>query len=134
MKNRFFAVVFATCMMTPFPAMASGIPVFDGAAAANFITQLQKLKEQIETAKSQLDAAEQQIDSATGYRGFANIFNNPDIRKLLPPDLLNVYDIASGTGYGDLNEIIERVAEEYDLPTDIQQAERHVQQRSVQQR
>lgn len=130
MRKGIRSVALVVCLLASSPVMASGIPVFDAASAANFVTQLQRLKEQLDTAKSQLDAAKDQIDSTTGYRGFADIFNNPEIRKLLPPDMVNIYDIAGQTGYGDLDELIEGVEEEYNLPADNRQAEQDIQQRS----
>ena len=66
-------------------AIASGIPVFDGAAAANFLQQIQQLRQQYIQMKYT-------ADSLKGVNNIGDLLRNPSIRYYLPTDLQGAYD------------------------------------------
>jgi type IV secretion system protein VirB5 len=73
-------------------AHASGIPIFDGAAAVSNAEQMAKWVAQIQEMKNQLDQAKQTYSSMTGSRGLGNIMNNPALKNYIPADWQKVYD------------------------------------------
>jgi type IV secretion system protein VirB5 len=72
-------------------AFASGIPTFDGAAAANAVQQLLQMSQQIENQKQQITQLQQQLTINTGNRNLGSIMNNPLLRQYLPNDWQQVY-------------------------------------------
>jgi type IV secretion system protein VirB5 len=64
---------------------ASGIPVFDGAAAANFLQQIQQLRQQYTQLKTT-------AESLKGINNIGDLFKNPSIRNYMPADLQDSYD------------------------------------------
>ncbi len=66
-------------------AMASGIPVFDGAAAANFLQQIQQLRQQYIQMKNT-------AESLKGINNIGDLLSNPGIRNYMPADLQASYD------------------------------------------
>ena len=66
-------------------AIASGIPVFDGAAAANFLQQIQQLRQQYIQMKYT-------ADSLKGINNIGDLLRNPSIRYYMPSDMLGSYD------------------------------------------
>jgi len=87
-------------------ANAGGIPVFDGAAAAQSTQQqietITKWVEQHEAMLSQIEQLKNTYQSLNGSRGLGNIMNNPALRDYLPPDWQNVYDKVKRGGYSGL--------------------------------
>lgn len=63
---------------------ASGIPVFDGAAAANFLQQIQQLRQQYTQLKTT-------AESLKGITILAFV-QQPSIRNYMPADLQDSYD------------------------------------------
>lgn len=90
-------------------AVASGIPVFDGAAAANFMQQFLRMKEQLDTAKSQLTEAQRMYESVTGVRGFGDLMRNNDIRRFLPDDVGQIYDAVNSGNYEDISGSVDDI-------------------------
>lgn len=72
-------------------AFATGIPTFDGAAAANAVQQLLHMTEQIQNQKQQITQLQQQLTINTGSRNLGSIMNNPLLRQYLPNDWQQVY-------------------------------------------
>lgn len=124
MKKQFFLGAAFALSLSAGNASASGIPVFDAANAANFVNQLIELEKQLEQAKEEYEAV-------TGNRGMADIFNNPELRQYLPPDMNTIYDVAGNTGYGNIQSLIDAVIDEYELPDDIDAAEQQVRERTA---
>lgn len=83
-------VIAALAFQAPL-AMATGIPVFDGAAAANTLQQIVHMKEQIDNQVKQIQQLKNQYSSMTGSRNLGNIMNNPLLKKYLPQDWQKVY-------------------------------------------
>ena len=90
-------------------AQASGIPVFDGAAAANAVQNLVKWAEQLKQMQSQLDQAKQLYASMNGIRGMGSILNNPELRNYLPADWQKVYDSVKTGGYNGLTDAAKAI-------------------------
>lgn len=63
------AICIAALFSAPAPAHATGIPVFDGAAAMNFLSSLENDATQITALQSQVGKMQQQIQMNTGSRG-----------------------------------------------------------------
>lgn len=111
MKKLVLVAATAAFLGVSAPAMSSGIPVFDGTRAADFIQQMVKVKEQIDVARNQLAEAQRMYESVTGVRGLGDVLRNPQLRQFLPDDLKSVYDSANGGGYagisGSLKDILD---------------------------
>lgn len=90
-------------------AHATGIPVFDGAAAASNIEQLAQWTQQITQMKNQLDQAKQTYSSMTGSRGLGNIMNNPALKNYIPADWQKVYDSVKTGGYNGLTSTAKTI-------------------------
>ena len=90
-------------------AHATGIPVFDGAAAASNIEQMAKWVAQIQGMKNQLDQAKQTYSSMTGSRGLGNIMNNPALKNYIPADWQKVYDSVKNGGYNGLTSTAKTI-------------------------
>lgn len=91
------------------PALASGIPTFDGAAAANFLQQFQEMQKQLETAKSQLSEAQKMYETVSGYRGFGDVLRNQELAKYLPDDWKGVYDSVQSGNYHDITGTVKDI-------------------------
>lgn len=94
---------------------ASGIPVVDGAAAAqraqNFVQQMAEMAKQLTEMKAQLDQARKQYQALTGSRGLGDIMNNPALRSALPADWQKVYDNIQRGGYKGLDGTAAAIAD-----------------------
>lgn len=98
MKKIRKAIVGIACVLAMAGSQASGIPVFDGAAVLNLVTQYKQLMNQYTTLKSQLSQAENQLDSMSGARGMASLLTNPALKSALPPDWKSVMSSVKSTG------------------------------------
>lgn len=116
--------------IVPNVAHATGIPVFDGAAAANFLQQMMKLKEQLDTMRSQLSQAEQMYESVTGSRGFGDVMRNSQLRQYLPDDMVSVYDSVNGGGYSGISGAIDDILDAEGFDGSIDDMQDHIVQRS----
>lgn len=90
-------------------AHATGIPVFDGAAAASNVEQMAKWVAQIQEMKNQLEQAKKTYDSMTGSRGLGNIMNNPALKNYIPADWQKVYDSVKNGGYNGLTSTAKTI-------------------------
>ncbi|HHQ4679923.1 TPA: type IV secretion system protein [Aeromonas veronii] len=72
--------------------VASGIPVFDGAAAANFLQQIKQLRDQYEQMRVT-------ANSLKGVNNIGDLLRNPQIRYYMPADLQGAYDEMARTVY-----------------------------------
>ena len=91
-------------------AMATGIPVFDGAAAPNFITQwtqmlkdYQMLTQQYNQAVQIYDQAVSTYDSMTGSRGFGMLHHSQNWIRLMPESLQENFHRTFSDGYSALS-------------------------------
>ncbi|MDH2436866.1 P-type DNA transfer protein VirB5 [Pokkaliibacter sp. MBI-7] len=116
--------------IVPNVAHATGIPVFDGAAAANFLQQMMRLKEQLDTMRSQLSQAEQMYESVTGSRGFGDVMRNSQLRQYLPDDMVSVYDSVNGGGYAGISGAIDDILDAEGFDGSIDDMQDHIVQRS----
>lgn len=103
MKKVVLTAAIAAILGVSSPVMASGIPVFDGTRAADFIQQMIRMKEQLDTAQAQLAEAERMYEAVTGTRGIGDLMRNSQLREYLPEDLQTVYDSANGGGYSGIS-------------------------------
>ncbi|CCJ51898.1 P-type DNA transfer protein VirB5 [Bordetella parapertussis] len=113
------------------PAMAQGIPVFDGTRAADFIQQFTRMKEQLDTAKDQLAEAQRMYESMTGGRGLGDVLRNAQLREFLPEDLQTVYDSANGGGYAGISGSLKDILRDEELSGSVEEMERRIQARSL---
>ncbi len=97
MKNLRKLMIGMACAMAVSSSQA-GIPVFDGAAVLNLVTQYKQLMQQYTTLKTQLSTAESQLESMTGSRGMAGLLTNPAVQSQLPADWKNVMNNVKSTG------------------------------------
>jgi len=81
---------------------SGGIPVFDGAAEAQWFLQVAAMAEQLTELQNQYAKAKQQYNSLTGSRGLGRIFHNPLFRNYLPENWKTVYDSVKTGGYAGL--------------------------------
>jgi len=84
-------LVSVTVALTCSAAIGSGIPTFDGAAAANAVQTLLQMAKQIENQKQQITQLEKQLTMNSGNRNLGSIMNNPLLRQYLPNDWQQVY-------------------------------------------
>ena len=103
MKKVVLTAAIAAILGVSSPVMASGIPVFDGTRAADFIQQMKRMKEQLDTAQAQLAEAKRMYEAVTGTRGIGDLMRNSQLREYLPEDLQTVYDSANGGGYSGIS-------------------------------
>jgi type IV secretion system protein VirB5 len=92
------AVCVVAMAAVPVAGVHAGIPVFDGAAVLNLVTQYQQLMQQYTTLKNQLSTATNQLDSMTGSRGMAGLLSNPAVKSQLPADWAQVMNSVKSTG------------------------------------
>lgn len=83
------------------PAQA-GIPVFDGAAVAQALQQVQAWAKQYEQMAQQLQQAKREVDSITGVRGFGDVLNNPLLQGVVPPEVGQIYRSLNAGGMQSL--------------------------------
>ncbi|HCG8016772.1 TPA: P-type DNA transfer protein VirB5 [Vibrio parahaemolyticus] len=112
--------------LTSTPVYATGIPVFDGAAAANFLQQMMKMKEQIDTLRNQLKQAERMYSSVTGVRGFGDVLRNPHLREYLPDNAATIYYSAKKGGYDGISGTIDEILESEDFKGTIEDMQTHI--------
>ncbi|MCO6521227.1 MULTISPECIES: P-type DNA transfer protein VirB5 [Snodgrassella] len=100
LKKTLSAVVVSAILCAGAPlANATGIPVFDGAAAANMVQQLIQMQEQVSNQMKQLQQLKDQYSAVTGSRNLGTIMNNPMLKKYLPNDWQKVYsNMKNGKG------------------------------------
>ena len=79
---------------------ASGIPVFDGAAAANMLQQIIQSKTQIDNQIEQITELKNQVAALSGSRNMGKILNS--VKEQLPNEWQAIYGNASSTNYKDL--------------------------------
>ena len=103
-------------------AMATGIPVFDGAAATNFVTQwtqmlkdYQMLTQQYNQAVQIYDQAVSTYDSMTGSRGFGMLHHSQNWIRLMPESLQENFNRTFSDGYSALSSLGRTVYESMNL-------------------
>lgn len=116
-----------SCLMLATPAIssASGIPVFDGAAAANALQSLIQMKQQIENQIKQITELKSQVKALTGTRNLGNILKT-EAYEQLPDEWKSVYNSASTLKNGNYKDLLsaknynpsadsERLVQQFDL-------------------
>ena len=104
-------------------AEATGIPVFDAASAANFVTTLINLQQQYEQLRTT-------YSSTVGSRGFGSILYDPALRDYLPPDWQTVYDEARAGGDVGFSGALEDILNSEDSPASVEETMRRIEQRT----
>lgn len=66
--------------------------------------QYQQMTTQITNMVAQVKKAEQQFDALTGARGLGDIINNPLLRDMVPPDLIETYNSLGLEGFEGLSD------------------------------
>ncbi|WP_370387506.1 type IV secretion system protein [Snodgrassella alvi] len=79
---------------------ATGIPVFDGAAAANMLQQIVQSKTQIDNQIQQIVELKNQVSALSGTRNMGQILNT--VKEQLPNEWKAIYGEATATNYKDL--------------------------------
>ena len=121
------AVAALSCLMMAAPAVstASGILVFDGAAAANALQSLIQMKQQIENQIKQITELKSQVKALTGTRNLGNILKT-EAYEQLPDEWKSVYNSANTLKNGNYKDLLssknynpsadnERLVQQYDL-------------------
>lgn len=130
MKNLLMTAALAAFLGVSSQVMASGLPVYDGSRAVDFIQQFARMKQQLDTAKDQLSQAQRMYDSMTGTRGFGDVLRNQSLREFLPEDLKTVYDSVNGGGYTGISGSIRDIQREEELTGSVDDMRRSIEQRS----
>ncbi|MDQ1817821.1 type IV secretion system protein [Massilia sp. CCM 9210] len=91
---------FLACVICMFAVSGAhaGVPVFDGAAVLNLVTQYQQMMQQYTTMKSQLSTANNQLDAMKGSRGMGTLLTDPSMQSHLPKDWAKVMGQVRSTG------------------------------------
>lgn len=129
MNARLFGLVLSVLMGTGGAGLAAGIPVYDGARAADFAQQFLRMQEQLETARQQLSEARHMYEAMSGSRGFGQLMRNPQLREFLPQDMQSVYDAARGGGYAGISGGIAEIEEQERFVGSIDDMQRHISER-----
>jgi type IV secretion system protein VirB5 len=79
---------------------ATGIPVFDGAAATNMLQQIIQSKTQIDNQIEQITELKNQVSALSGSRNMGKILNT--VKDQLPNEWKAVYGSVTATNYKDL--------------------------------
>lgn len=124
-KNAMKAVL--SCAMLSLPAVspASGIPVFDGAAAANALQSLVQMKQQIDNQIKQITELKSQVKALTGTRNLGNILKT-EAYEQLPDEWKSVYSSVETLKKGNYKDMLnsknyneaadkERLVQQFDL-------------------
>ncbi|MDO4997324.1 MAG: type IV secretion system protein [Neisseria sp.] len=103
LKSAVGAVLVASSLLTaPLTVKASGIPVVDGAAAAqraaNFIKEMQEMANQLATMKNQYEQQVKQFKSMTGSRGLGNILKDT-VKDHVPSEWSAIYGDIKNADY-----------------------------------
>ena len=92
----------ASLASVPFMANASGIPVFDGGAAAqrtqNFVQQMAEMAKQLTQLKQQYEQQVKQFKAMTGSRNIGNLLKDT-FKDQIPSEWSAVYDGAKNIDY-----------------------------------
>ena len=102
-KKTVCSVLLATSLApVPFMVNASGIPVFDGGAAAqrtqNFIQQMSEMAKQLAQMKQQYEQQVKQFKAMTGSRNIGNLLKDT-VKDQIPSEWSAVYDGAKNIDY-----------------------------------
>ena len=100
MKQAALSIVVAAGLFTGSvaPTFASGIPTFDGAAAANAIKSFSQMKEQIDNQIKQLQQLKGQVKAMTGSRNIGSLVSNT-VQSQVPDEWKSIYDSVKNTDY-----------------------------------
>ena len=82
---------------------ATGIPVFDGAAATNFMQQWLQMLKDYAMMVQQYNQAVTTYESMTGSRGFGMLHHAQNLIRLMPEDLQRSFDQTLAMGYEGLS-------------------------------
>lgn len=96
-------------------AMATGIPVFDGAAATNFVTQWTQMIKDYQMLTQQYNQAVSTYDSMTGSRGFGMLHHSQNWIRLMPESLQENFARTFSDGYSALSSRGRSVYESMNL-------------------
>ncbi|MBF0805005.1 MULTISPECIES: type IV secretion system protein [unclassified Neisseria] len=99
------AAVAVGLMVSAAPAIAGGIPVFDGAAVAQAVQQGIQMGQQIENQVKQITELKNQVKALTGNRNFGNILKTEALEQL-PDEWKSVYDAAIQAKKGNFNDLL----------------------------
>ncbi|MFC3874389.1 type IV secretion system protein [Neisseria musculi] len=99
------AAVAVGLMVSAAPAIAGGIPVFDGAAVAQAVQQGIQMGQQIENQVKQITELKNQVKALTGNRNLGNILKTEALEQL-PDEWKSVYDAAIQAKKGNFNDLL----------------------------
>jgi type IV secretion system protein VirB5 len=74
------------------------MPVFDAAAIAQAVKQVQAWKAQYDQMKMQIKQLEDQHAALTGSRGLGHIINDPLLRSIVPADAAQIFEALRTSG------------------------------------
>ena len=112
-----------TAAAAPQAARASGVPVFDGAAATQWIQQIIEMGKQLSEMEAQTGKLEDIISDLTGSRDMSGLLNSTAdgaARRYADTDLSGFIDLAAGAGglssnAGDLATAAQSIISTYGL-------------------
>lgn len=76
------------------------------------IEQIAKYVEQIEQMKMEVQQLQLTYNSITGTRGIGQLFQNPQLARMLPSDWQNVYNSVSEGGYSGISGSVKQIIKE----------------------
>jgi len=107
-KGLIVSLLFVSILFTGRTSYA-GIPVFDGANLAQAVSQVmswvqqyKQMMDQYQTLQQQYQQMQQEYQSMTGARNLGDIFNNQQLKGVVPQDLSTVYNSINTGGYSGL--------------------------------
>ena len=101
-KPSILAVIF---LFGPVPAYAlQAVTVVHDQPGATFHAEdIAKFSEQIEQMKAQVTQLQQTYSAITGSSGVGQLFQNPQLKAMLPADWQNVYNNVENGGYAGIS-------------------------------
>lgn len=96
-------------------SFASGIPVFDGAAATNFIQQWTQMLKDYAMLQQQYDQAVRSFESMTGSRGFGGLHHATQWIRLLPDEYRNALKSVYQNGLASLSGSGQSIYDDWNL-------------------
>jgi type IV secretion system protein VirB5 len=122
MRRVIIAALAATAFWSTTPALAQGIPVYDGQSYLQLVAQLTnagKQLTQLEQTYTQLQGTYNSFSKITNAAGVASLLNNSAVRNLLPPEVTSMATLLSGnpSSAGALGTLAKQFQTQYALPS-----------------
>jgi type IV secretion system protein VirB5 len=123
-------ILFFSLLLCTNQQVLANLAVIDAANLENSARQVAAWQEQLSEMRNQLEQARRQYTAITGNRDLGMIFNNPELRKYLPPEYQNIYNSMTNSNYGISGSIKDILAAEQ-LTGSIDQNQKIVEDRRL---